>query len=66
MPLSTRDQPDHASDVVKNLQTTAQVANNVRLTSIKALSRAGMPVVRLRRQPSRALRSTIGTIERIG
>lgn len=35
LPLTTNDQPDHVSDVVKKLQTTAKVTDKIRVTGIK-------------------------------
>jgi hypothetical protein len=40
LPLTTQDQPDHASDVVKKLKTTAKVADSIRVTGIKPAVRS--------------------------
>ena len=35
LPLTIQDQPDHASDTVKRLETTAKVSSNIRVNGIK-------------------------------
>jgi hypothetical protein len=35
MPLTTDDQPNYASDIVKNLEATARITNKIRVTGIK-------------------------------
>jgi hypothetical protein len=35
LPLTTDDQPDHASDIIKKLEITARVSSKIRVTGIK-------------------------------